>query len=132
MNGGRPEIRLKDKSQIEFADQHSAVTPPRVSILDSEVLRKQVGIQVSVEGVVSRVASSKNGGVVFMNFETTPPEGFTAVVMLSQIASIESSLGGNLDAALPGRRVVLTGPLSLYGNTPQIEIKRSDQIKVVP
>ena len=66
-----------------------------------------------------------------MNFEGAPPEGFTAVVMLGQLGAIEASVGGNLDAALPGRKVILTGPISLYRNTPQIELKSGDQIKVV-
>ena len=130
MFDGRPQIQLRDSGQIELvakgADQVS-----KVGMEDSEALRKLTGTRVSIEGIVSRVASSKNGGVVFMNFEGAPPEGVTAVVMQNQVAAIEASVGGNLDAALPGRKVILTGPISLYRNSPQIELKSGDQIKVV-
>ena len=127
---GRPQIQLRDSGQIELAVK-AADPVSKVGVADSEALRKLTGSRVSIEGIVSRVGSSKNGGVVFMNFEGAPPNGFTAVVMLSQIAAVETSLGGNLDAALPGRRVILTGPISLYRETPQIELKSGDQIKVV-
>ena len=128
---GRPQIVVRDKEQIELVGKAAGVAVPRVSMMDSAALRKMAGQEVSIEGIVSRVGSSKNGGVVFMNFEGAPPNGFTAVVMLSQIAAVETSVGGNLDAALPGRKVILTGPISLYRETPQIELKSGDQIKVV-
>ena len=103
---------------------------PEVVISDTAALKAQVGKTVSVTGKVNRVGMSKSGFIVFINFEGVPPGGFTAIVKSACLPEIERAAGANLDAALPGRHVAVSGTVSLYKETPQIEIKTADQIKV--
>lgn len=101
-----------------------------ISITDTAALKAHVGKKVLVSGKVSRVGMSKSGMIVFINFEGVRSGGFSAVVRSASLPDIEWVAGANLDAALPGRRIRVSGPISLYKEAPQIEIKTADQIKV--
>ena len=104
--------------------------PAVIPITDTVALKAQVGKMVSVSGKVSRVGMSKSGFIVFINFEGVRSGGFTAVVKSANLSEIERAAGANIDAALPGRRIAVSGVISLYKETPQIELKTADQIKV--
>ena len=107
------------------------IEPPAViPITDTAALKAHVGKRVSVSGMVSRVGMSKGGFIVFINFEGARPGGFSAVVKSASLPEIEQAAGANLDAALPGRRIAVSGIISLYKEAPQIELKTADQIKV--
>ena len=101
-----------------------------IPITDTAALKAHLGKNVSVSGKVSRVGMSKSGMIVFINFEGVNAGGFSAVVRSANLPEIEQAAGANLDAALPGRKISLAGPISLYKGAPQIEIKSADQIKV--
>jgi DNA/RNA endonuclease YhcR with UshA esterase domain len=101
-----------------------------IPITDTAALKAHVGKSVSVSGKVSRVGMSKSGMIVFINFEGVPSGGFSAVVRSANLPDIEQAAGANLDAALPGRKIRVSGPISLYKEAPQIELKSADQIKV--
>jgi DNA/RNA endonuclease YhcR with UshA esterase domain len=101
-----------------------------IPITDTAVLKARVGKSVSVSGKVSRVGMSKSGMIVFINFEGVPSGGFSAVVRSANLPDIEQAAGANLDVALPGRKIRVSGPISLYKEAPQIELKSADQIKV--
>lgn len=101
-----------------------------LSIQDTAALKAHEGRDVTVSGVVSRVGKSKSGAIVFINFEGVKPGGFSAVVKSDSLPEIERAAGSNLDAALPGRKITLTGKISLYKEAPQIEIKTAAQLAV--
>jgi DNA/RNA endonuclease YhcR with UshA esterase domain len=101
-----------------------------IPITDTAALKGHLGKNVSVTGKVSRVGMSKSGFIVFFNFEGVHPGGFSAVVRSANLPEIEQAAGANLDAALPGRTIRVTGPISLYKEAPQIELKSADQLKV--
>jgi DNA/RNA endonuclease YhcR with UshA esterase domain len=101
-----------------------------IPITDTAALKAHLGKNVSVSGKVSRVGMSKSGMIVFINFEGVNAGGFSAVARSANLPEIEQAAGANLDAALPGRKISLSGPISLYKEAPQIEIKSADQIKV--
>lgn len=101
-----------------------------IPIADTAALKAHLGKNVSVSGKVSRVGMSKSGMIVFVNFEGVPPGGFSAVVRSANLPEIEQAAGANLDVALPGRTISVSGPISLYKEAPQIEIRSADQIKV--
>ena len=101
-----------------------------IPITDTSALKAHLGKNVSVSGKVSRVGVSKSGMIVFINFEGVHPGGFSAVVRSANLPEIEQAAGANLDAALPGRAIRVSGPISLYKEAPQIEIKSAGQMKV--
>lgn len=107
-----------------------AGSPAVIPITDTAALKAHVGKQVTVSGTVSRVGTSKSGFIVFINFEGVNSGGFSAIVKSASLREIEQAAGANLDAALPGRRVRLSGPVSLYKEAPQIELKSADQIQL--
>ncbi|MBX7211992.1 MAG: hypothetical protein K1X78_27045 [Verrucomicrobiaceae bacterium] len=107
-----------------------APAPVALAITDTAALKAHEGRLVTVQGVVSRVGTSKSHLITFINFQGVKPGGFTAVVKSPALPEIERAAGSNLDAALPGRHATLTGNISLYKDIPQIEIKSADQISV--
>ena len=130
---GKPQIEVRSASQIEVEGEMTA--PPSSdlpSITNTPALRALEGKSVTLEGVVKQAEASKGGGMLLISFEGVRAGGFMAVVTSSHLPVVEDAVGGNLDAALPGRKVSISGPISLYGQVPQIEIKTGDQIKVIP
>lgn len=110
--------------------QEAKPTASAIPIQDTAALKANEGKEVTVSGVVSRVGKSKSGAIVFINFEGVKPGGFSAVVKSDSLPEIERAAGSNLDAALPGRRITLTGKISFYNEAPQIEIKTAGQLTV--
>lgn len=104
--------------------------PLVIPITDTAALKASVGKSVTVTGKVSRVGMSKSGFIVFINFEGVPSGGFSAVVKSANLTEIEWAAGANLDLALPGRLIAVSGVISLYKEAPQIELKSASQIRV--
>jgi DNA/RNA endonuclease YhcR with UshA esterase domain len=130
---GKPQIEVRNASQIEVEGKVAAPpTSDLPSITNTPALRALEGKSVTLEGVVKQAEASKGGGILLISFEGVSAGGFMAVVTSSHLPVVEDAVGGNLDAALPGRKVSISGPISLYGQVPQIEIKTGDQIKVIP
>lgn len=99
---------------------------------DRSALIAASGKDVEVTGVVSHVGVSKSKFFTFITFEGVPAGGFTAVVKSSDLASVERTVGSNLEAGLPGRKVSVRGVISFYKESPQIEITEGSQLIIQP
>lgn len=102
------------------------------AITNTAGLQALAGKIVSVTGEVSFVAVSKNKFHTFIKFTGVSSGGFTVIVTAPNISDIERSAGSSLEAALSGRTITVTGPVSLFESEPQIELITSDQLRVHP
>lgn len=103
-----------------------------IAVTDRVALSAAFGQEVQVTGLVRHVGLSKSKFFTVIDFEGVAAGGFTAVVRSSDLAGIERTVGSNLEAGLPGRKVSIRGVISFYKEAPQIEITDALQLKVHP
>lgn len=91
-------------------------------IPDTEAAQ-HVGQQATVEGTVVKVFTSKNGNT-FLNFGAAyPNQIFTGWIPKDSTLASDASL-----SALEGKKVRITGTISLYRGKPEIKIMSKDQL----
>ena len=92
------------------------------TIPDTEAAQ-HVGQQATVEGIVVKVFTSKHGNT-FLNFGAAyPNQTFTGWIPKDSPLAADASL-----SALEGKKVRITGTISLYRGKPEIKIMSKDQM----
>jgi len=102
----------------------ATVTRAGELIPDSEAA-KHVGQDVTIEGTVSKVFTSKNGNT-FLDFGGSYPDA-TFVVWIPEDAPEASDPGLS---SLQGKKVKISGTVQLYRGKPEIKVSTKDQIVV--
>ena len=108
--------------------------PPSGPIAAGErnTLQGLAGHNARVQGRVSRVSSLPDGRITFVNFDGNGREDFVAIVRSGSLAEFKKDFPEGLGVALVGKNVIIEGLITLYRDTPQIEIERASQITVLP
>ena len=102
-----------------------AATPAFAQTIQPADARAHVGQTVTVEGVVSEVHLSSRSNTTFIDMGGHYPDNaFTAIVFAADAGKFP-----NL-AALNGKTVDVTGPISLHDGKAEIILKAADQIKL--
>ena len=94
------------------------------TIPDTEA-SKHVGQEVTVEGTVTKVFTSKNGNT-FLDFGGSYPD-VTFVVWIPEDAPEAADPGL---VGLQGKKVKVSGTVQLYRGKPEIKVSSKDQIVV--
>jgi len=102
------------------------VPPAAAGTISATDAAAHTGQTATVEGVVSNVYQSP-GGTVFLDFGGSyPNNSFAAVIFPSDTNKFP---GVN---ALSGKKADITGPIKDYRGKPEIVLKSTDQLKIVP
>ena len=84
---------------------------------------RHVGQRVTIEGVVAKVFTSKNGNT-FLNFGAAyPNQTFTGWIPKDSQLADDPALSG-----LEGKKVKITGTINVYRGKPEIKIMSRDQL----
>jgi endonuclease YncB( thermonuclease family) len=103
-----------------------------IEATDREALVASAGSRLSVHGRVSHVGVLL-GRMTFINFSDNRVKGgFVGIVREKFLSRFSERFPHGLKTGLVGKHVVLEGTISLYRNTPQIELQTPDQIRVEP
>lgn len=89
------------------------------------------GRQVSVRGVVDRVSWAPSGKLAYVGFRGTEQGGFSGKIFKDDYDGVAAAFGGDLEAALKNRDVIITGRVDVFQNRPTMAINRAAQIKVL-
>lgn len=99
-------------------------------ILDAtnlEALRAKDGAEVTVEGVVSEIGTTKEATITFINIGAPKKQGFVAVVFQKSYAAFPEGFD-----QYRNQKVRVKGLMKLYrGETPQIVLSAPEQITLV-
>jgi endonuclease YncB( thermonuclease family) len=99
---------------------------------DREALVARAGSRLRVRGRVTHVGVLP-GRMTFINFSDNRVKGdFVAIVRQKFLSRFSARFPRGLKTGLVGKHVVLEGTITLYRNTPQIELENCDQIRVEP
>lgn len=104
---------------------------PRIAASDTAALRAQIGKPAVVSGKISSAQVSSTGRVLRVVFEDTGQSGFNAVIFERNFKIFRDRFGDDLNAALAGRSVELTGVVEEYRGAPQIILGHPGQIKIL-
>ena len=91
---------------------------PPLKVLDASDtagIRKEVGREVIVTGVVSKAAWSRSGKVFNIEFEGNDSSDFAAAVFQRSRERFDRSFNGDLSQTLTGATVRLKGEIQEYG-----------------
>lgn len=102
-----------------------------LSPMQEDALMAAVGQEARVRGRLSVVSSLPDNRITFLNFAGVPRRGFVTIVRGAYLGALEKALGGPLPDVLSGREVEIRGKVSLYRNSPQIELEKPTQIRVL-
>ncbi|MFM8364872.1 MAG: hypothetical protein ACKOAS_06935 [Verrucomicrobiota bacterium] len=99
--------------------------PKAINAADKKSLAAKIGKEVSVEGLVVRVAKGPNDGVRLLEFSEKDGTGFVAAIFpvaYKKVGSIQDYKGKN---------VRVTGTLEKYKKQTQIKVLKASQLKVL-
>lgn len=99
---------------------------------DHSAIAQAIGKKATIRGKISSV-SSPSKSITFLNFEGNPRGKFVGIVRKADLDAVTAGLKGTgLKQALEGHTVELTGVLTSYRGTPQIEVRSAEQVRVLP
>ncbi len=113
-------------------------TPPppesarEVAAGDRKKLLSLAGHKARVTGRISRIGALPDGRITFLNFDGNQREDFVAIVREGSLPALKKHFPAGLEQALVGRDVIIEGLITLFRDTPQIEIEHPAQISLPP
>lgn len=120
---GLPQLVLEDPAQLERLGEAALLNPA-----DSAAFARRMGAHATVVAMVGEMSRSPSARVLNIHFVEAGPAGLRAAVFPSNEPAIAGKLGGSLETVLPGRRVRISGKVSLYEGQPQIILSNPWQI----
>lgn len=99
---------------------------------DRKALLALAGHSARVQGRISRVTALLDGRITFLSFEGNGKEDFVAIIRAGSLGTVTQQFPGGLEQDLVGKDVAIEGVVTLYRDTPQIEINSPSQISIVP
>lgn len=122
-------LALLDEALSAPELQVSSPTPGAIAATDGATIQNKIGRSVTIRGTVSRIGSTRNGSMHFINFENNERGDFVAVVRGKDFDRVTKDVGGSL-RWLRGRGIEVSGTVSSYQGTPQVELTKPEQVKV--
>jgi endonuclease YncB( thermonuclease family) len=127
------EREAREKKRGAWGIASSGVNDPMAAVFeatDQESLVANAGRNLKVRGRVSRVGRL-SGRMTFLNFSGNPDrDGFVGIVREKFLPRFSERFPGGLKSELTGKVVVLEGTVTLFRNSPQIELEHPRQLRV--
>ncbi len=105
--------------------------PGIIAANDDVAIRAAIGKNVTIRGKISHIGATKNGSMTFINFEGSERGKFVAVLKKDHLDRVEGAFGGDIKS-IQGKTVEVRGELILYKETPEIELRSENEIRVIP
>lgn len=101
--------------------------PEIIDATNLEALRAKAGMAATVEGIVTSVGTTAQGGMTFINIGLPKKQGFVAIVYQKNYADFPDGF-----EKFQNQKVRVSGTIDLFrGETPQIKINSPDQLQIV-
>lgn len=121
---------MKLFGRLVFALVFTATGFAQEEIIDAvnlEALRAKDGMEVTVEGTVIEIGTTRDSSITFINIGAPKKQGFAALVFRKDYAAFPEGFD-----QYRNQKVRVKGLLKLYrGETPQIALNTPEQISVV-
>ena len=117
--------------EVQTAVDAQPETERIVQSNQSDLIRERVGTEMTVRGRVSGVNVGPSGVIHFINFAGNKRGDFVVIIRKGSIANLSGVFGAEFPFNLTNSEVEVSGVVSIYEETPQIEIKESSQLRRV-
>lgn len=98
-----------------------------IDAADLTTLRAKAGTDVVVEGIVSDIGTTKDGGITFINIGMAKKQGFVAVIFRDSYPAFPEGFDKFRE-----KKVRVSGALTLFrSETPQVKLKSPEQITII-
>lgn len=95
---------------------------------EKAAILKAVGSHATITGKVSRTNAIP--AITFINFAGTERGDFTVIVKADSLDAVNKGFNGDVAAAVDGKKITVTGTITKYRETPQIEVTKPEQITI--
>lgn len=130
------EARVKGLGGWGLASQELlAAAPAQAEVVpasDRDTLFAHAGKKLRVRGRVTKIGALPDGRITFIDFADSPSEGFVGIVRSDFLPRFQEQYPEGLEAALVGKTIILDGIITLYRNTPQIDLEHPAQVQIEP
>ena len=105
--------------------------PGVIGANDDVAIRAAIGRNVTVRGKISQIGATKTGSMTFINFEGSERGNFVVILKKDHLERVAGAFGGDIKS-IQGKTVEVRGELILYKETPEIELRSENEIRVIP
>ncbi len=103
-----------------------------IAATDRDALFANAGKKLRVRGRIAKIGALPDGRITFIDFADSPANGFVGIVRSDFLPRFQEKFPEGLEAALIGKTVILDGIITLYRNTPQIDLENPAQVQFEP
>lgn len=101
---------------------------PEHSATDENAVAEHIGKLVVIQGTIDRIGATQSGHITFLNFQGVERGGLVVIVREENLPGLRDAIAGFPDS-MQGKQVRVTGRLSEFRGTPQIEIRDAGQLE---
>ncbi len=114
-----------------FPQKPDPLPDETIDATDRDRLLARAGHATRVHGRISRIGALPDGRITFLNFEGTRRGDFVVIIRSAALPAVLERFPEGLDKSLVGRAVEIEGLVTLFQETPQIEVDRPGQISLL-
>lgn len=118
-------------SPAEAPAMPSATPSGPVAVQNTEAITAAMGMEITVEGIVSRIGESKTRQILFINFTEVTGNGITVIIKQGTLAGDVVQYDPEFGNRLVGKKIRVTGEVTEYRGEPQIQVFAPSQMEVV-
>lgn len=102
-----------------------------IDVTDVETIQKSVSKEITVKGKVREARWTKSGNILFINFDKIKRTDFVAIAKKENKEALDKAFGGDFAKALDGKTITVSGLVTTFKETPQIEVTKPEQVKIL-
>jgi DNA/RNA endonuclease YhcR with UshA esterase domain len=101
-----------------------------IDVAEFEKLKGMIGQDATIRGTVTEVFTPSSGTVKIFNFEGIERRAFNVVVRKDKLDAVNAGFGGDVEAAVRGKTITVTGKIVDYRGNPQMQLEKPEQMKI--
>jgi DNA/RNA endonuclease YhcR with UshA esterase domain len=101
-----------------------------INVKDAEKLKGMIGQDATIRGTVREVFTPQSGSVKIFNFDGIDRRAFNVVIRKDFFEAINAGFGGDVEAAVKGKTITVTGKIAEYRGNPQIQLEKPEQLQI--
>ncbi len=102
-----------------------------IDVTDVETIQKSVSKEITVKGKVGEARWTRSGNIMFINFDKVKRNDFVAIAKKENKEALDKAFGGDFAKAIDGKTITVSGLVTTFKETPQIEVTKPEQVKII-
>ncbi len=112
-----------------MAATEPSTEPAVFAATDKAAILKAVGTHAVITGKVSNTNAIPS--ITFIDFAGNQRGDFAVIIKEAYVDAVNKGFPGGVEAAVKDKKIKVTGVITKYNTTPQIEVTKPDQITIL-